>query len=421
MNAGGPPGLPPGHEPGSPAYRRITLCLFLAGLVTFASLYNVQPLLPVLVTEFGVTPEQSALAVSVTTFGVGAALLVAGPLAELYGRRRLMLGSLFATAATGAACGLAPSFGWLLVLRALEGVALAGLPAMAVAYLCEELVPRAQARAAGLYIGGTAIGGMSGRLVAGVAADLVGWRQGLFLIGVGSAVVAAIVALLLPHSRRFVPAQRSLPAMVMTTRSLLTDPALLALFGVGAVSMGALVAALNAVGFRLTEAPYGLTVGAAGLVYLVYLPGSVSSILAGRAAARYGQPAVAPWAAAMMVFAALLTLAQPLPLLIAGIGGMAVGLFALHAVASGWVADRAARIVGAPGQASSMYLFCYYFGASVGGLFAGVAWSRVGWPAVVGLCVVQSLLAVVLTIYLRQVPPRGPADPATLPTPTAAS
>ncbi len=405
MTAGAAPNLPPGHQLGSPEYRRIAVCLFLAGVVTFASLYAAQPLLPMFVTEFGITPTQSTLAVSVATMGIGVALLVAGPLSEVRGRRGLMLGSLFCGSLIGVACGFAPSYGALLVLRALEGVALAGLPAVALAYLSEELVPQAQARAAGLYIGGNAIGGMSGRLLTGALADLIGWRAGLVVIGVVSVMVAVVVVVLLPRSRRFVPVEPRLATMIATTRAILADRALLALFGIGSVCLGTFLAALNAVAFRLTQPPYSLTVGAAGLVYLVYLLGSASSTMAGRAVSRRGQRAVAPWGPVLLLVGALITLARPLPLLMAGLGVMAIGMFWLHGIASGWVTARAVRGAGAPGQASSMYWFAYYAGASVYGALAGVAWSRVGWSAVVVLCGSLSLVGLALTLYLRRIPP----------------
>lgn len=408
MRPAAAPKLPPGHEPGSPAYRRIIGGLFLAGLVTFASLYGVQPLLPALTGEFGVSPGTGTLAVSAATFGIGVAVLFAGPLSELHGRRVLMLGSLFAAGATGVACGVAPSFEWLLVLRAVQGVALAGLPAVAVAYLSEELVPSAQARAAGLYIGGTAFGGMTGRLVLGGLADLWGWRLAMIVFGAISVVVAATVAVLLPPSRRFVPAPRSVRALAATTRSLLADRALLGLFGVGAAVMGAFVATFNAGAYRLTQPPYGLSVGAVALVYLVHLSGSASSTLAGHAVARHGPRAVAPWGAAILALGTLVTLAEPLPVVVVGLAAVSVGFFAVHGVASGWVAARAVRGVGAPGQASSLYLVSYYAGASVFGTLGGTAWSASGWPAVVALCGGLSLVALALLALLRRVPPLPP-------------
>ncbi|MBK7721333.1 MAG: MFS transporter [Austwickia sp.] len=405
MGPGPASNLPPGHELGAPAYWRITVCMFLAGLVTFAPLYGVQPLLPILAAEFGVTPARSTLAVSAATLGIGAALLVVGPLSEVIGRRVLMLGSLSAAAVTGVACGLAPSFEWLLVARAAQGVALSGLPAVAVAYLSEELAPRAQARAAGLYIGGTALGGMSGRLLVGGLAEIADWRVGLVVLGVGSAIGASALAVLLPASRRFVPAPRGPRALARTTGALLTDRAMVGLFAVAATGMGAFVAVFNAIAFRLTQPPYSLSSGTLGLVYLVYLSGSASSMLAGRAVARHGQRAVAPWGAAIMTLGALITLAQPLPLVIVGIGTITVGFFALHAVASGWVAARALAGAGAPGTASSLYLVSYYAGASGFGTLAGTAWSAFGWPAVATLCAGLSLVAFTLVLLVRRVPP----------------
>lgn len=401
--------LPPGYEPGSASYWRITVSLFLAGLVTFASLYSTQPLLPTFVTEFGITPAESALTVAVATLGLGAALLVVGPLSEVRGRRGFMLGSLLAASVLGAGCGVAPGFGWLLVMRTLEGVALAGLPAVAMAYLSEELAPQAQLRAAGIYIGGTALGGMSGRLVAGGLADLLGWRGGLVAVGAASLGVAVLVAWLLPPSRRFVPAPRGSKARWQTTKLLLTDRALLALYGVGAVCLGAFVAVFNAVAFRLTQPPYGFSVGAAGLVYLVYLLGSVTSAASGRAVGRWGRPPVASWGAAVMVLGVLATIAEPVTLLIGGLAVLSAGFFALHGVASGWVASRAVEVAGAPGQASSLYLCSYYAGSSVCGVLAGWAWSHLGWPAVVVLCVTLSAIAYTLTLYLRYAGGTAPA------------
>ena len=109
---------------------------------------------------------------SLTTIGLGVTLLIAGPLSEVVGRTRLIHLSLAASAVVAVACALAPTWEVLLGLRLLQGVTLAGLPAVATAYLREELHASTHARAAGVYIGGTAIGGMTGRLVTGPIAEV---------------------------------------------------------------------------------------------------------------------------------------------------------------------------------------------------------------------------------------------------------
>src|ERR1700759_3045937 len=168
-----------GYRPGEPGYQRIAVALFAAGVATFALLYSTQALLPELARSFAISDAMSTLSVSLTTAGLGVMLLFIGPVSEVLGRTRLIHTSLLASAIIGLACAVAPNWDTLLALRLLQGVALAGLPAVATAYLREEMHPGGDARTAGLYVGGTALGGMSGRLITGGLADLAGWRGGL--------------------------------------------------------------------------------------------------------------------------------------------------------------------------------------------------------------------------------------------------
>ncbi|GMA38145.1 MFS transporter [Mobilicoccus caccae] len=350
------------------------------------------------------TPGQSALSVSFATAGLGAALLVAGPVSEVLGRTPLMHASLFAAALVAIAGGLSPGWNALLGLRLVEGIVLAGLPAVAMAYLAEEVHPRATARVAGLYIGGTAIGGMSGRLVTGALAEFGGWRAALVGIGALCLVCAVAVWFLLPRSRRFTPAPASAAHLLDAARTILRDPAYLCLFGVAGTSMGAFVGVFNAMGFRLMAPPYGLGVGAVGLVFLTYALGSVSSAYAGRAASRWGQRAVMPVCVLVMAAGLLVTLAGPVLVVVLGLAVMTAGFFAVHGVASGWVAARAAKGGAAKGQASSGYLFAYYAGSSVFGAVAGIAWAQGAWSVVVALCAALVAVTLVLSLVLRRIP-----------------
>ena len=393
-----------GYPLRSPEYRRVAIALFLAGVATFAMLHATQPLLPLLAADFGVSAGASAWSLSAATLALGVALLLAGPASEVLGRTPLMLGSLFAAAVVGIACGLAPSWPALLALRTLHGVALAGLPAVAMAYLTEELASSARARAVGLYVGGTGIGGMAGRLVTGGLAQEWGWRAGLIGIGLLGLACALAATLLLPRSRNFRPAPATWRHLAGQTRRIVTDPAMLCLFGIGAAVMGALAGEFNAAAFRLEAEPYSLSVGLAGLGFLVYAFGSWSSAFAGRMVHRFSERAVAPWAGLAGILGTLLTLASPLWLFVAGLAVMTMGFFALHSVASGWVAARATLSSGAPGQASSGYLFSYYLGASSCGALGASAWAQGGWPAVTGFGVGLFALATALTLVLRRIP-----------------
>ncbi|WBQ04919.1 MFS transporter [Kribbella sp. CA-293567] len=386
-----------GYLPGEAGYRRLSVALFAAGLATFAMLYSTQALLPELARVFQVSPGQSAFSVSVATLGLGVALLAAGAVSEVVGRTKVMRWSVAAAAVMASLCVVAPSWHVLLAFRGVQGVALAGLPAVAVAYLREEVDDSSLARASGLYIAGTAVGGMTGRLVAGGLADLGGWRLALGGIAAMGVICAVLVAVLLPESQHFVRAQGG-----RQTLRVLKDPALLALYGMAATGMGAFVAVYNATGFRLAAEPYGLGPGLAGLVFAVYLVGSAASAVAGRLADRYSRRAVVPVGCLVTLTGVAITLASPLPLVVAGLAVMTAGFFAVHGVASGWVAVRAHAGGGGTGQAASFYLFAYYLGSSVFGGLAGTAWTHAAWPGVAAEAGALLLITLVLTLLLRR-------------------
>lgn len=390
----------PGYRPGSVGYRRIVVALFAAGVATFTLLYSTQALLPALSDAFGVDAGQSAWSLSATMLGLAVALLVAGPLSDRYGRTPLIHASLALSALVGLGCALAPSWAALLGLRTLEGVALAGLPAVATAYLREELHPGTHARAVGLYVGGTALGGMTGRLLTGGVAEAAGWRWALAAAAGLGLVCAVVVALLLPRSQHFEARTTGWRSVLTTTRLAVSDRGLLALFIIGGCSIGVLTVVFNTVGFRLALNPFHLGLAAASLLFCVYPLGSVSSAVSGRLADRYGRRAVLPLGCLVALLGVGLTLPASLPLLVVGLALVIGGFFAIHGVASSWVPARAHAAGLATAQAASLYLFAYYVGASVFGALGGHAWSSAGWPLVVvlaaGLVVVVGALAVVL-------------------------
>jgi MFS transporter, YNFM family, putative membrane transport protein len=400
----GPDRTHEGHLPGTTEYRRVLTALFAAGIATFVLLYDTQALLPDLVGAFHVSPAESTLSVSATTVGLALALLVFGPLSEALGRTILIRFSMAASAVLALACAAAPTWESLIVLRLLTGVALAGLPAVATAYLREEMHPSAQARAAGLYIGGTAIGGMAARLVTAPIAEAAGWRWALLAAAGVSGACAVVVTITLPPSRRFVATRLRGRTVLAMQRRALADPALLALYALGACAVGALVAVFNAVGFRLTAAPFHLGVGLVSLIFLTYSLGTVSSTLSGRLADKLGRRAIAPFGCAVAFGGVLLTLTRSLPVVIVGIGALTIGFFAVHGLASGWVTARSHASGASPSQAAAFYLFSYYVGSSVFGSLGGRAWSADGWPGVV--TVAGSLLGIagVLALTLRRIP-----------------
>ena len=262
-------------------------------------------------------------------------------MSDRVGRTRLIHLSLAGAVVLGVACALAPTWPALLGLRFLQGVALAGLPAVATAYLREELHASTQARAAGLYIGGTAIGGMVGRLATGPVGEAAGWRWALATAALVGVVCAVAVRLLLPPSRRFVPRPAGGRAALAAGRRALSDPALLALYGIGACVVGAFTTVFNTLGFRVAGAPFHLGLGAASLLFLVYPVGSLASTVAGRLSDRVGRRAVVPVGSVLALAGVAVTLPGTLPTVVLGLALLTAGFFVVHGVASGWVPARA--------------------------------------------------------------------------------
>src|SRR5215218_400987 len=188
---------------GTPAFRRLNLALFAAGFSTFAILYCVQPLLPEFSQEFQVSAAVSSLSLSLSTGLLAVAMLVAGSLSEVWGRKPVMVASLFASALLTLLSAAAPNWTSLLLARMLIGVTLSGLPAVAMAYVSEEVDPKSIGLAMGLFIGGNAIGGMMGRLLTGILTELAGWRVAMGVIGVLGLLAAGAAWASLPASRQF--------------------------------------------------------------------------------------------------------------------------------------------------------------------------------------------------------------------------
>nr|WP_205298229.1 MFS transporter [Pantoea formicae] len=380
-------------ERGSPQFMRVTLALFSAGLATFALLYCVQPILPVLSQQFGVSPAESSISLSLSTGLMALGLLFTGPLSDAIGRKSVMVTALMLAAICTLISAMMTSWQGILLMRALIGLSLSGVAAVGMTYLSEEIHPRVIAFSMGLYISGNSIGGMSGRLLTGVLTDFFSWRIAIGVIGCFSLAGALMFWKILPASRHFRPASLRPRSLVINFRLHWRDKGLPFLFAEGFLLMGAFVTLFNYIGYRLLSAPWSLSQAVVGLLSVVYLTGSWSSPKAGAMTSRFGRGPVMIGATAIMLVGLLLTVANSLWVILPGMMLFTAGFFAAHSVASGWIGPRARR---AKGQASSLYLFSYYVGSSVAGTLGGVFWHNYGWMGVTGFISVLLVLALIV-------------------------
>jgi MFS transporter, YNFM family, putative membrane transport protein len=385
---------------------RTSLALFLAGFATFSLIYGVQPLLPLFAADFAVTPAMSSWALSGTTACLAVAILCGGALSESLGRRGLMFASLCIAALLNFATSLPSRWDVFLLLRALEGVALGGVPAVAMAYLAEETPRERLGAAMGLYVGGTALGGMTGRVAVGAITEAISWRaalRGVALIDLG---LALAFVLLLPPSRHF--ARRAgLGARYHFNAwwAHLKNPELPRLFIIGSLSMGAFVTVYNYAGFRLVQTPYLLNQRQVGFIFLAYLFGTGAAWAAGALAARIGMRRALIGGVIIELLGLAATVLQPLAAIIAGIVVVTIGFFSIQSVASAGVGRLA---MSDKGHASALYLVAYYVGASALGSWGGWFYRVYAWP---GVAAYAGALVVIAWLFIRK---RGAAE-ATLP------
>lgn len=381
--------------PGGPGYRRMSLALFLAGVATFALLYSTQALLPLISTDLGVTASRASWTVSAATGGLALFVIPMSALSERYGRRTLMTASLAVAVAVGLLVPFAPSIGALVALRAVQGAALAGLPASATAYLAEEVRPKALITAIGLFVAGNSVGGMSGRIITGWVAQEWGWRIAVATIGVIAVACAVAFRSLLPAPRHFTPGSPRPRALVRTVRDHLANPLLRRLYAIGALFMTVFGGVYTVIGYRLTEAPFSLPQGVIGSVFLVYLVGTVSASTAGRLVDRVGRRGSLYLAGGTTTAGLLLSLADSLPLVLLGLVLITAGFFAGHAVASSSVSHTAKE---GRAQASALYQSAYYIGSSAGSTLGAVAFHAGGWAGTVVLGLLAVLGVVTITL-----------------------
>lgn len=382
--------------PGGPGYRRMSFALFLAGVATFALLYSTQALLPLVSSDFGVSASEASWTVSAATGGLALFVLPMSALSERFGRRTLMTASLAVAVTVGLLVPFAPSIGALVVLRAVQGAALAGLPASATAYLAEEVRPKALITAIGLFVAGNSVGGMSGRIITGWVAQEWGWRVAVGTIGLIAVGCAVAFRMLLPAPRHFARGSLRPRVLARTVRDHLANPLLCRLYAIGALFMMVFGGVYTVIGYRLAEAPFSLPQGIVGSVFLVYLVGTVSASTAGRLAGRLGRRGSLYVAGATTTAGLLLSLAGSLALVLLGLVLITAGFFAGHAVASSSVSHTAKT---GRAQASALYQSAYYIGSSAGSTLGAVAFHAGGWAGTVAMGLFAVLGVVSITLF----------------------
>ncbi len=365
---------------GTAKFWQATLALCLGSFMVFANLYVTQPLLPSIANTFHLSPAVAGASFTIATLTLSISLLIYGPLSDAMGRRKLMIGSLLGIAIITLALSFTSDYHMLLVLRAFQGFFLAGLPAIAVAYMSDEFDTDALMIAVGIYISGNSLGGIAGRLFGGILGESVGLSNTFATLAAFSLLMVALFAWLLPKSENFSAQPLHPRAMLKQLGNHLRNPNLSLAYLIGGLSFFIFVNQYSYITFVLEKAPYSLSPKLLGLLFLTYLTGTYGSAISGKLARRWGQPECMMLGTAILAFGSAITLLGNIWAILLGLLINSFGFFLTHSTASSWVSRNAQS---AKASASSLYLTFYYLGASLGGFYLAPFWHWAGWAGVV--------------------------------------
>ncbi|WP_420132277.1 MFS transporter [Rhodopseudomonas sp.] len=389
--------------------RTTTLIFAIAAGLSVANIYFAQPLLDPIARDFGVSAAAIGLVVTLTQVGYGLGLIFIVPLGDLVDRRRLVVGQGVLSIVALLAVAPAKTEVVLFVSLAAMGT-LAVAVQVLVAFAAALATPAERGRVVGSVTSGVVIGILAARIVAGVLADLGGWRT-VYVASAGlTAVMVGLLMLVLP--RNVLPAStdsyavtlRSVPALFLRDRVLLVR-------GVLALLMFATFSAFwTAIVLPLSAEPFNYSSTQIGLLGLVGLAGATAAMGAGRLADRGFAQATTGSALvlALLSWAMIACLPWSIPLLLAGVVVLDLAVQAVHVTNQSVIFARhpeaRSRLVGG-------YMVFYSAGSALGAISGTTAYAALGWDGVCMLGTAFSAVALLFWAGTRRVGASDASEP----------
>ena len=369
--------------------------VWLIGFFAFLNVYSMQAVLPLVMQDFHASPLQAGATVGATVLAVALVSPFIGMSSDALGRKGVLCVSMFGLTVPTALIPAAGSLDLVVVLRFLQGLFIPGIVVSFLAYIAEEFSFDAVARITGIYVGGTVMGGFSGRFITGHASDLLGWRGAFLSLAAMNFIGAVLTVWLLPPSRHFV-ARRDVASALCTLGHHMHNPRLLAACAVGFCVLFSLVGTFTYVNLLLTYAPFNLSVAGLANVFCVYLVGVVVTPLAGRFMVRLGFRRALLCALGMSSAGLLLTLLPSLAVVIVGLTICSSGVFICQTATISFIAESVSE---GRSLATGLYYMSYYAGGAFGTWIAGLAYEGWGWDGSVLALIVGQMLAATIAWF----------------------
>lgn len=373
----------------------VKLMIGMIGAFAFLQVYSIQAILPVLVKAFAATETQVGLTVGATVIAIALMSPFMGMLSDAIGRKNIIVASIAFMAIPTLMLGMSESLNSMIVWRFMQGLAVPGITVVTIAYVGEEYAGKEMARLMSYYVSGTVLGGFLGRFILGHLEEIIGWQQGFMVMGVLTLVGAMMVGWQLPASRRF-QANPDVKSGLQMLNNHVHNRYVVTAGLLGACVLFSLVGCFTYINLHLAEAPYNLSSAGLANIFAVYLIGVVVTPIASTLIAKYGAARMVRVAVIISMIGVLMTLAAPLPWVIAALAIMSTGVFITQSATITYIA---VNVKEGRSLASGLYYMAYYIGGSIGAWACGLAYAHGKWSYTVYALLAVQMIALMIAFF----------------------
>ncbi|MCX7771053.1 MAG: MFS transporter [Proteobacteria bacterium] len=371
------------------------IVLYIGTVFIISNIHVAQPILPMLTKDFNVSDQTASLAVSISILFLSLTLLIYGPFSDFFGRKHIMVSTGFLLAIPTFLIVFSENFDFFLLMRALQGCFVSGMSAIAMAYISEEFPWQLLGRVMGIYILGMITAGLTGRVLGGVISGYFGWKAMFVFFSLLNMIGSFLMLIYLPSSKNFVK-NLSIKESFKGMFSHLKNRILLGAFIIAFSLFFTFTCAFTYVSFYLSKPPFNLSTVKLSMIYFVYIAGLISPF-AGSYSNKVGRKPVILLGLVTAIIGISITLIKSTILVVIGLLFLCLGLFITQPSASSMVGENAKS---AKGSATSLYLFSYYFGGSIGAYLPGYLWNLYGWHGIFLISLIMILVAITSLLTL---------------------